>query len=115
MTNDSDASRSGPPRSMTSPSTSEPRSRMTETTTKLTMAPATRAVTSNDSPIRQKSRAKVVSTSPAGLSRVRAGPARRTARSVTIADRKAASSQLRHGEPVPQVGRGGADQAHERG
>ena len=52
---------------------------MTETTTKLTMAPATRAVTSNDSPIRQKSRAKVVSTSPAGLSRVRAGPARRTA------------------------------------
>ena len=46
-------------------------------------------------PIRQKSLAKLVTTSPAGICRVRAGPARRTARSVTTAVRNDAISQLR--------------------
>ncbi len=68
---------------------------MTETTTKLTIAPANRATTSKTSPIRQKSLAKLVTTSPAGIRRVSAGPARRTARSVTTAVRKDESSQLR--------------------
>ena len=68
---------------------------MAETTTKLTIAPAKRAVTSKTLPIRQKSVAKLVTTSPAGISLVRAGPARRTARSVTTAVRKDARSQFR--------------------
>ena len=46
MTRVSDASSTGPPTSMMTPSTTEPCSRMTDTTRKLTMAPAIRAVTS---------------------------------------------------------------------
>ena len=46
MTRVSEASSIGPPTSMMTPSTTEPRSRMTDTTRKLTMAPAIRAVTS---------------------------------------------------------------------
>ena len=95
MTRDSEASSSGPPTSMMTPSSTDPRSRMIDTTTKLTTAPASRAVTSKTLPIRQKSLAKLVTTSPAGISRVRAGPARRTDRSVTRAVRNDEMSQLR--------------------
>ena len=80
---------------MMTPSSTDPRSRIAETTMKLTMAPARRAVTSKTSPIRQKSLAKLVTTSPAGICRVTAGPARRTARSVTTAVRNDEISQLR--------------------
>ena len=68
---------------------------MTDTTTKATIAPAIRAVMSNALPSRQKSLAKLVTTSPAGIRRVRAGPARRTARSVSSAVRKDEMSQPR--------------------
>lgn len=91
----SDASSSGPPTSMMTPSSTElARGVIAETTMKLTIAPARRAVTSKTSPMRQKSLAKLVTTCPAGICRVTAGPPH-PARSVTTAVRNDDTSQLR--------------------